>query len=124
MAEQQDNDAGQILLDSLSPESIPEAEHPAGVEMYEYAFTNDKSNPLFLKLFHMLHNAAFANKLGVMHCKNTETDTIQTLIVGVDHTEDGITTWPLAKILTEEEQGIYLAPDGEGGYLGEAPAND
>lgn len=114
----------QDLLDSLSADSIQPAVHPAGIEMYEYAFTNDKTNPLFLKLFHMLTNAAFANKLGVMHAKNTETDTVQTLIVGVEHTADGITTWPLAKILTEEEQGIYLAPDGEGGWLGEDPSND
>lgn len=114
----------QELMTTLTADSIPPAEHPAGVEMYEYAFTNDKTNPMFLKLFHMLSNAAFANKLGVMHAKNIETGVIQTLIVGVEHTEDGITTWPLAKILTEDEQGLYLAPDGEGGYLGEDPVND
>lgn len=110
---------GQELLEQLTADSIPDAEHPGGLEMFEYAFTNDKTNPQILKLFHLLHSAAFANKIGVMHAKHLDTDTVHTLIVGVENTDDGIITWPIAKVLTEDEQGGYLAPDGNGGYLGD-----
>ena len=100
----------------LSQLEVKEAEHPTGLEMTEWAFTNDLTNPAIRNLFHMLHQAAFVNKLGVMHALHKPTGTVQSLIVGVEVTDNGVLTWPLAKILTETEQTEYLAPDGNGNF--------
>lgn len=96
------------------PEPVTDAN---GVEMDEWCFTNDKSNPAIRHLFRMFYESTFSNKLGVMHALNTEDNKVQTLIVGVENTPDGVITWPLAKILTEEEQGKYKAPDGNGNFI-------
>ena len=100
----------------LFPE-IELAEHPAGIEMTEWAFSNDKENPHIQHLFHMLYNATFRNKIGVMHALDTKTEKVVTLIVGVEKTDEGIITWPLARVLTEDEQGNYKAPTGTGDFL-------
>ena len=97
-------------------ESIQESEHPDGQEMDEWCFTNDKTNPMIRQLFHLLMESAFKNKLGLMHAKVRDKDEVHTLIVGVENTEDGVITWPIAKILTEDQQGLYAAPDGQGNY--------
>lgn len=110
------------MLD-LALGNVKEAELPEGVqmEMNEWVFTNDKANFLPRQMFHLLMESAFKNKIGVMHAKHKPSGTIHTLIVGLDiHPELGVMTWPLAKVLTEDEQNVYLAPDGEGGYLGES----
>lgn len=91
---------------------------PAGREVDELTFTNDKTNPAISHLFRMFYQSVFENKLGVMHALNTVDNKVQTIIVGVEITPDNeVITWPLAKILTEEEQGVYKAPDGNGNYL-------
>lgn len=100
----------------LFPE-IELAEHPAGIEMTEWAFSNDKTNQHIQHLFHMLYNATFRNKIGVMHALHAETNEVHTLIVGVEATDEGIITWPLARVLTEEEQGKYKAPTGQGDFI-------
>src|SRR5688572_24626908 len=100
----------------LFPE-IELAEHPAGIEMTEWAFSNDKANPHIQQLFHMLYNATFRNKIGVMHAKRKDSDVVHTLIVGVEATDEGIITWPLARVLTEAEQGEYMAPTGTGEFI-------
>jgi hypothetical protein len=51
-----------------------------------------------------------------MHAKLKDKDEVHTLIVGVEYTPEGVVTWPIAKILTEDQQSEYLAPDGNGGY--------
>lgn len=97
----------------------PKAEHPEGREVLEWLFTNDKTNPAIVNVFRIFHQVAYSNLLGVMHAKVKGEDKIHTLLVGVDVKEDGsIDTWPLAKVLTPEEQANYLSPDGEGGYIG------
>ena len=98
-------------------DEIPESEHPAGIEMTEWVFSNDKAGEGIRKLFHMFMNSVFANKVGLVHALNTENDEIQTLIVGVEPQEGGVALWPLAKILTEAEQKMYKTPDGNGGWL-------
>jgi hypothetical protein len=95
---------------------VTEAEHPTGTEMEEWVFTNDKTNPMVRQLFHLLYQSAFSNKLGVMHAKLKDKDEVHTLIVGVEYTPEGVVTWPIAKILTEDQQSEYLAPDGNGNY--------
>ena len=99
---------------------IKEAEHPDGKEIVEWIYTNDKAGKNVMRqLFHLFYSGVFANRVGIMQCLDTETDKIETILVGISHTaEDSVVTWPIAKVLTEGEQGRYLAPDGNGGYLG------
>lgn len=101
----------------LSQLEVKEAEHPTGIEMDEWVFTNDKTNPAVRNLFHMFYESVFRNKLGIMHALDPETELVSTLIVGVEVTPDGVITWPLAKILTEDEQVKYKSPDGQGNYV-------
>lgn len=91
---------------------------PDGITMEEWTFTNDKANPAIRHLFHMFYESAFRNKLGLMHARDKSDGKVKTIIVGVEVGEDGqVMTWPIAKVLTEEEQGNFEAPDGNGGYI-------
>lgn len=114
------------ILD-MAQGKVHEAQPPEGIEMIEWIYSNDKieNGPLH-NLFHLFYDGVFKNRVGVMHCYNKATDMIDTVLVGIDKQADGVATWPLARILTEDEQGNYYAPDGKGGYLGlkEAEAND
>lgn len=107
----------EVLAEAASGE-VHVSEHPAGIPMVEWVFTNDKTNPHVRQQFHLYMSATFQNSIGLMHAKNKDTDEIHTLIVGVENGDDGIVTYPLARILLPEEQNLYLAPDGEGGYIG------
>lgn len=99
--------------------TVTEAKHPDGKPIRELCFTNDKTNPFIRQQFHIWMQSSYANLVGVMHAKHKDTDEIETLLVGVEVQEDGkLITYPLAKILKPEEQDRYLAPDGEGGYIG------
>lgn len=101
----------------LASQEVVEAQHPDGKEMVEWVFTNDKTNPHIRQLFHLFMNSAFVNKVGLMHAKVKDENEIHTIIVGVEQTPDGLATWPIAKVLTEEEQARYQAPDGEGNFI-------
>lgn len=101
--------------------NVKEAELPEGVdlELDEWVFTNDKANPMPRQMFHILMESAFKNKLGVMHAYHAPSETIHTLIVGLEmHPEHGVMTYPLAKVLVESDLEGYHAPDGQGGYVG------
>jgi hypothetical protein len=97
---------------------VEEAEHPAGIQMMEWCFSNDKTNQHIRQLFHMFYNSVFANKLGLMHARVKGTEEIHTILVGIEAVPDeGIRTYPLARLLTKEEQDIYEAPDGDGNFI-------
>lgn len=98
-------------------DKIQEAKHPDGLEMDEWVFVNEKENLAPRQLFHLLYESVFKNKLGIMNALNTSDGRVYTLIVGVEQTEEGTVTWPIAKLLTEYEQNLYKAPDGHGNYL-------
>lgn len=106
------------FMERVAQGKIQEATVPKGVEgeFIEWSFSNDKENMAIRQLFHMLYQSVFTNKIGVMHCKRKDKDIIDTIIVGVEQTPEGLATWPIAKLLTEEEQGNYLAPNGRGEY--------
>lgn len=112
-----DNSNNEIDETLALADTVVEAQHPDGKEMTEWVFTNDKTNPAIRQLFHLLMNSAFFNKFGLMHAKGKDDDVVYTIIVGVQETPEGTATWPIAKILTEEEQGMFLAPDGHGGWI-------
>lgn len=95
---------------------LPEMGTPE-VELVEYIFTNDKTNPFAKQILHLVYDAAFKNLIGVMQAKHKPTNMIHTLLVGLERSEDGgVNTYPLARILSQEEQSEYLAPDGHGNY--------
>lgn len=105
------------FAEAVAAGKIKEVEAPDEREMFEWTFSNDKSNNAIRQLFHMFYQIVFDNKLGLMHALNTESDKVETLIVGVEQTPNGTACWPIAKILTEEEQGKYKSPDGNGGWV-------
>ncbi len=107
----------QVVEDVLSQFKVEPVEHPNGGLLKEFVFVNDKTNPAVRNLFHMFHRAAFTNQLGFMVAKHEPTGDITTLIVGVDQTGDTLQMWPLARVLTEEEQTNYKVPDGNGSYV-------
>jgi hypothetical protein len=102
---------------SIASGEVVEAEHPDGIEMQEWVFVNDKTNPAPRQIFHMFHDGAFKNKLGIMHAKLKDSDVVHTVIVGIEVNEEGVFCFPIAKILSSEEQGAYMAPDGAGGWV-------
>lgn len=105
------------ILAELMPEVEP-VTNPEGIELDEWVFTNDKTNPGIRQLFRMFHHSVFENRVGLMHAKLKGSDKVVTLIVLVEVLPDNqIITWPLAKVLTEEEQDMYAAPDGHNGYI-------
>lgn len=112
MEEMQEN----VVDAVLSQLDVTEAEHPTGLEMAEWVFTNDKTNPAIRNLFHIFYTSVFMNKLGLMTALHEPTGVIHTLIVGVDTKGDEVITWPLARVLTEDEQSTYKAPTGDGNY--------
>lgn len=112
-----DKDMYPVDIDELLAEA-PEAEHPQGIEIQEYVFTNDKTNPAPRRLFHMFYETVYKNKLGVMHALHKDSHKISTLLVGVDYDAEGnVICWPIARLLTEEEQGQFMTPDGNGNYV-------
>src|SRR4249919_1532441 len=109
----EDRDILSELMPDVEPVKIPER-----IELDEWVFTNDKTNPGIRQLFRMFHQSVFDNKVGLMHAKVKGSDNVVTLLVLVEVLPDNqIITWPLAKVLTEEEQTHYCAPDGNGGFI-------
>lgn len=93
------------------PQAAPE------VELNEYIFTNDHTNPFAQQVLHLVYESVFKNLVGIMQAKHKPTDEIHTLLVGLEQDGNGgINTYPLARILMQHEQNEYLAPDGKGGY--------
>ena len=115
---EKDNEEIKSNVVPLFPDALPDTQDPEGHYMDEFTFSNDKQNPMLTQLFRMFYASVFKNKIGLMHAKVRGKDEVHTIMVGVEITPDGIITWPLAKILTEQEQDMYIAPDGEGNYVG------
>lgn len=72
--------------------------------------------PMANEMLKMFYNAAFANQIGLMFAKNSETDKVEGLLVGLAVDGDDFNCFPLAKVLTSDEAAIYLAPDRSGGW--------
>lgn len=118
MDDQENKDVTESNVVPLFPDALPEQQDLDGNYVDEFTFTNDKRNPMLTQLFRMFYTSVYKNKIGLMHAKVKGKDEVHTILVGVEITPEGIITWPLAKILTEEEQDVYMAPDGEGNYVG------
>lgn len=108
----------EVTNEDLIAASTEAAEGPVKETQFNlHIFTNDKSNPFLVKQLEMFYQCVLASKVGLMHAKNVETGKIETLLVGVEPTDGGLITYPLAKILDDSDMNSYLPPDGEGGYL-------
>lgn len=87
-----------------------------------YIFTNDKERAGYLhQLLDLYYRGVFDNTIGIMVGKQRDTGEEHTLIVGVAHGQDGLTsTFPLARVLGPEEASRYVGPDlTTGGWLDE-----
>jgi hypothetical protein len=104
------------FMKRVSEGKIQEAEVPDNLEgeFVEYVFDpSPVTNPALRQLFHMFYSAVFGNKIGIMNATNTETGKIETVLVGLERVDDGVATWPIARILTEEEQTKYEFKQGD-----------
>ena len=86
-------------------------------------FTNNKDEHnlgLLQGLLKMVIHTCFTNRLACMEAKNSETGEVELILVGVDHGTDGsLNCYPLFTPIKAEDVSKYLAPDGQGGWLGE-----
>lgn len=96
---------------------FPQPQASDEVELVEYIFTNDQTNPYPQQILHLVYESVFKNLVGIMQAKHKSSGDIHTLLVGLEKADGGsINTYPLARILSLEEQNEYLAPDGKGGF--------
>lgn len=88
-----------------------------GIEMTEWIFTNDKENPYPQAILHAFYDGVVKNRVGIMHAKLANSDEVHTLLVGIEVNEEGdVGCYPLARLLSADEQNLYIAPDGNGGW--------
>lgn len=94
------------------------AEGPADTQFNLNVFTNDPTNPIAIKQLEMLYRAVLSSRVGLMHAKNTVTGKVETILVGLEKDPvEGLLTYPIARLLTEEDQNVYQPPDGHGNYI-------
>lgn len=108
----------EVTVDDVVDAALAE---PAPAKFRLLAFSNDTSNTAVLKQLEMYYELAFNNQIGIMHARNDETQEIETLLVGIGLGVDGgVETYPIARILGENDVNLYSPPDGDGGYLSDA----
>ena len=89
-------------------------------EFSEFVFTNDKTNTFPQNILHLFYTLVQEKYVGIMHAKHEPSGDIHTVLVGLEYDEaGGVSLMPMAKILSQQEQEEYLAPDGNGGYIGD-----
>ena len=91
-------------------------------EITLYKFTNQKDSPYLDSLLAMFYSGAFRNLIGIMDAQkqNEEGENVNvTLLVGVSEEDGEHKCFPLAEIIPSELTGLYLRPDGNGGYIRE-----
>lgn len=88
-------------------------------EVVLYVLTNRIADPAPYEMLKMFYKGAFENTIGLMEAKNSETDALEYLIVGLvpDEVTGNITSIPIARVFSNPEESYkYLAPDGKGEY--------
>lgn len=82
-----------------------------------YKFTNQVESHQLDDILKMFYQGTYGNTLGIMTAFNLTTSEEELVLVGVVLDADGkADCFPLAKILSSEDAGQYLAPNGKGGY--------
>jgi hypothetical protein len=101
-------------------ESVDKMAAGKEVELIEWIFSADVKNPFPAQLLHMFYEMVASNKLGIMQAKSTITGNVDNILVGVDRNDEGeLVTYPLARLLNDKELGTYLAPKGDGTFVGD-----
>lgn len=93
-----------------------------GQEAVLFTFTNDKSAEnmgLLQGLLKMAYHTVLTNRLGIMQAKNSETGELEVILVGVEQNGDDLNCYPLFSPMRAEDVAKYLAPDGQGSFLGD-----
>lgn len=88
---------------------------PVQVDVVLHVLAND-TPPMAEELLKTLYNATFKNQIGLMYAKNSETDKVEGILVGLQVDGENFHCFPLAKMLTQDEAAVYLAPDRNGGW--------
>jgi hypothetical protein len=100
----------------------PAASEEAGLIAYMFTNNPKEQGPFLQSLLDMFYRGVYENSLGVMSALDTETEEEVLILCGIVHDDNGLTrALPLARMLSgsEIEAKRYIAPDGEGGWLGE-----
>lgn len=90
-------------------------------------FTNNKAPENMGQLqglLQMVIHTVFTGRLAIMQAKNSETGDEELILVGVDQNEQGVSCYPLFTPIRAEDVAKYLAPDGQGGWLGEGTTEE
>lgn len=84
-------------------------------DMIPHVYSNDKYNPVPYGLLDILYRQVFENRVGIMNAKEVSTGKEVPVICFVgDRDGDDVALFPIARMLTEDEVGNYLAPLGDG----------
>lgn len=87
-------------------------------DMVPHVYSNDPYNPVPYGLLDILYRQVFENRVGIMHAKDATTGDVVPVICFVgDRDNEDVALYPIARMLTEDEVGNYLAPVGDGEYF-------
>lgn len=87
-------------------------------DMTPHVYSNDPYNPVPYGLLDIVYRQVFENRVGIMHAKDSTTEEIVPILCFVgDKDGDDVALYPIARLLTENEVGNYLAPIGDGEYF-------
>lgn len=87
-------------------------------DMVPHVYSNDPYNPVPYGLLDILYRQVFENRVGIMHAKDAATGDVVPVICFVgDRDNEDVALYPIARMLTEDEVGNYLAPVGNGEYF-------
>lgn len=87
-------------------------------DMTPHVYSNDPYNPVPYGLLDILYRQVFENRVGIMNAKHKDTGEIVPVICFVgDREGEDVALYPIARMLTEAETGLYLAPVGDGEYF-------
>lgn len=90
-------------------------------ELVEWVFSSNTKNPFPSQILHMFYDSVRKNRIGIMEAKDKGTGEIAALLVGIEvHENGGVSTYPLARIFTPDDVNVWLAPRGDGTFIGES----
>lgn len=87
-------------------------------DMSVHVYSNELYNPVPYGLLDIMYHQTHENRLGIMVAKHAETGQLTTVLCFVgDKDDENVALYPIARLLTEEEVPMYLAPIGNGEYF-------
>lgn len=92
------------------------------IDVNLFVFSNETEDNGTVQLLQMFYRGAFANSVGIMRALNTETNKVESVLIGVEIVGGKSEFYPLARVLEPDEATKYLAPNGKGGWFGREEA--